>query len=148
MTFLCAIIRGVDEYAPLLRISAASAGNDHRLGANEAPPAIISVFVGDELQRVLDAIENGTSVEPNSDKTFEIGVDALPNFPKDTTDRNRTSPYAFTGNKFEFRMLGSADSISCTNVMMNTIFAQILSEFADELEKADDFKRGFEKASR
>ena len=145
MTFLCAIIRGVDEYAPLLRISAASAGNDHRLGANEAPPAIISVFVGDELQRVLDAIENGTSVEPNSDKTFEIGVDALPNFPKDTTDRNRTSPYAFTGNKFEFRMLGSADSISCTNVMMNTIFAQILSEFADELEKADDFKEALKK---
>ena len=145
LTFLCAIIRGVDEYAPLLRISAASAGNDHRLGANEAPPAIISVFVGDELQRVLDAIENGTSVEPNSDKTFEIGVDALPNFPKDTTDRNRTSPYAFTGNKFEFRMLGSADSISCTNVMMNTIFAQILSEFADELEKADDFKEALKK---
>ena len=147
LTFLCAIIRGVDEYAPLLRISAASAGNDHRLGANEAPPAIISVFVGDELQRVLDAIENGTSVEPNSDKTFEIGVDALPNFPKDTTDRNRTSPYAFTGNKFEFRMLGSADSISCTNVMMNTIFAQILSEFADELEKADDFKEALKSFS-
>lgn len=145
LTFLCAIIRGVDEYAPLLRISAASAGNDHRLGANEAPPAIISVFVGDELQRVLDAIENGTSVEPNSDKTFEIGVDALPNFPKDTTDRNRTSPYAFTGNKFEFRMLGSSDSISCTNVMMNTIFAQILSEFADELEKADNFKAALKK---
>mgnify|MGYP000187622363 CR=1 FL=1 len=87
-------------------------------------------------------------MEPNSDKTFEIGVDALPNFPKDTTDRNRTSPYAFTGNKFEFRMLGSADSISCTNVMMNTIFAQILSEFADELEKADDFKEALKKASR
>lgn len=140
LTFLCAIIKGVDEYAPLLRISAASAGNDHRLGANEAPPAIISMFVGDELQSVLDAIENGTSVTENSDKTFEIGVDALPNFPKDATDRNRTSPFAFTGNKFEFRMLGSADSISCTNVMMNTIVAQVLSEFADELENASDFK--------
>ncbi|MCI7804217.1 MAG: glutamine synthetase III [Oscillospiraceae bacterium] len=140
LTFLCAIIKGVDEYAPLLRISAASAGNDHRLGANEAPPAIISMFVGDELQSVLDAIENDTAVAENSDKTFEIGVDALPNFPKDATDRNRTSPFAFTGNKFEFRMLGSADSISCTNVMMNTIVAQVLSEFADELEKADDFK--------
>ncbi len=140
LTFLCAIIKGVDEYAPLLRISAASAGNDHRLGANEAPPAIISMFLGDELQNVLDAIENDTAVTANSDKTFEIGVDALPNFPKDATDRNRTSPFAFTGNKFEFRMLGSADSISCTNVMMNTIVAQVLSEFADELEKADDFK--------
>lgn len=145
LTFLCAIIKGVDEYAPLLRISAASAGNDHRLGANEAPPAIISMFVGDELQAILDAIENGTSVAENSDKTFEIGVDALPNFPKDATDRNRTSPFAFTGNKFEFRMLGSADSISCTNVMMNTIVAQVLSEFADELEKADDFKSALKK---
>lgn len=145
VTFLCAIIKGVDEYAPLLRISAASAGNDHRLGANEAPPAIISMFVGDELQAILDAIENGTSVAENSDKTFEIGVDALPNFPKDATDRNRTSPFAFTGNKFEFRMLGSADSISCTNVMMNTIVAQVLSEFADELEKADDFKSALKK---
>lgn len=140
LTFLCAIIKGVDEYAPLLRISAASAGNDHRLGANEAPPAIISMFIGDELQRVLDAIENGTPFRENSDKTFEIGVDALPNFPKDATDRNRTSPFAFTGNKFEFRMLGSADSISCTNVMMNTIVAQVLCEFADELENAENFK--------
>ena len=139
LTFLCAIIRGVDEYAPLLRISAASAGNDHRLGANEAPPAIISVFVGDELQRVLDAIENGTSVEPNSDKTFEIGVDALPNFPKDTTDRNRTSPYAFTGNKFEFRMVGSRDSIAGPNVVLNTIVAEAFAEACDVLEKADDF---------
>ncbi|MBQ7046750.1 MAG: glutamine synthetase III [Oscillospiraceae bacterium] len=141
LTFFCAIIKCVDEYAPLLRISAASAGNDHRLGANEAPPAIISIFIGDELQNILDAIENGTSFKENSDKPFEIGVDALPNFPKDSTDRNRTSPFAFTGNKFEFRMLGSADSISCTNVMMNTIFAQVVSEFADELEKADDFKK-------
>lgn len=141
ITFLCAFIKAVDEYAPLLRISAASAGNDHRLGANEAPPAVISIFLGDELQNILDAIEKGTSVKENSETTFEIGVDALPNFPKDSTDRNRTSPLAFTGNKFEFRMLGSADSISCTNVMMNTSFAQILCEFADELEKADDFKK-------
>ena len=141
ITFLCAIIKGVHEYAPLLRISAASAGNDHRLGANEAPPAVVSMFVGEELQSVLDAIENGTAVEENSSNVFEIGVDALPNFPKDATDRNRTSPFAFTGNKFEFRMLGSADSISCTNVMMNTIVAQELCEFADELEKADNFKK-------
>ncbi|MGN0613945.1 MAG: glutamine synthetase III [Porcipelethomonas sp.] len=141
ITFLCAFIKAVDEYAPLLRISAASAGNDHRLGANEAPPAVISIFLGDELQGVLDAIEYGTSVKENSDTTFEIGVDALPNFPKDSTDRNRTSPLAFTGNKFEFRMLGSADSISCTNVIMNTTFAQVLCEFADELEKGTDFKK-------
>ncbi len=145
ITFLCAFIKAVDEYAPLLRISASSAGNDHRLGANEAPPAVISIFLGDELQNILDAIETGTSVKENSDKTFEIGVDALPNFPKDSTDRNRTSPLAFTGNKFEFRMLGSADSISCTNVMMNTTFAQVICEFADELEKAvadgNDFKK-------
>ncbi len=141
LTFLCAIIKGVHEYAPLLRISAASAGNDHRLGANEAPPAVVSMFIGEELQSVLDAIENGTAVEKNSSNVFEIGVDALPNFPKDATDRNRTSPFAFTGNKFEFRMLGSADSISCTNVMMNTIVAQELCEFADELEKADNFKK-------
>ncbi len=140
LTFLCAIVKAVDEYAPLLRLSAASAGNDHRLGANEAPPAIISMFIGDELQGVLDALESGKPYKPNEDKTFEIGVDALPNFPKDTTDRNRTSPFAFTGNKFEFRMLGSADSISCTNVIMNTIFAEVISEFADELEKASDFK--------
>ena len=140
LTVLCAIVKAVDEYAPLLRLSAASAGNDHRLGANEAPPAIISMFIGDELQGVLDALESGKPYKPNEDKTFEIGVDALPNFPKDTTDRNRTSPFAFTGNKFEFRMLGSADSISCTNVIMNTIFAEVISEFADELEKASDFK--------
>ncbi len=141
ITFLCAFVKAVDEYAPLLRISAASAGNDHRLGANEAPPAVISIFLGDELQNILDAIEYGKPVKENSDKIFEIGIDALPNFPKDSTDRNRTSPLAFTGNKFEFRMLGSADSISCTNVMMNTTFAQVLCEFADELEKADDFKK-------
>ncbi len=147
ITFLCAFIKAVDEYAPLLRISAASAGNDHRLGANEAPPAIISIFIGDELQNILDSIETGKSIKESNDTdtTFEIGVDALPNFPKDSTDRNRTSPLAFTGNKFEFRMLGSADSISCTNVMMNTTFAQVICEFADELEEAvangKDFKK-------
>lgn len=137
LTFLCAIIKGVDEYSDLLRISAASAGNDHRLGANEAPPAIISMFIGDELQEVLDAIENGTKVK-SKDTEFVIDVDALPNFKKDTTDRNRTSPFAFTGNKFEFRMLGSADSISCTNVMLNTIVAEELSQFADILEPAKE----------
>ncbi len=137
LTFLCAIIKGVHEYSDLLRISAASAGNDHRLGANEAPPAIISMFVGDELQAVLDAIESGTTMK-SEDVEFVIGVDALPNFKKDATDRNRTSPFAFTGNKFEFRMLGSADSISCTNVMLNTIVAEELSQFADVLEPAKE----------
>ncbi len=138
LTFLCAIIKAVDEYAPLLRLSAASAGNDHRLGANEAPPAVISMFIGSELEGVIEAFENGT-VYKSVNQSFEIGVDALPNFPKDSTDRNRTSPFAFTGNKFEFRMLGSADSISCTNTILNTIVAEVLSEFADELEKAEDF---------
>ncbi|MDE5946772.1 MAG: glutamine synthetase III [Oscillospiraceae bacterium] len=141
LTFLCAIIKAVDEYAPLLRLSAASAGNDHRLGANEAPPAVISMFIGSELEGVIEALENGTAYKSNRNEEFEIGVDALPNFPKDSTDRNRTSPFAFTGNKFEFRMLGSADSISCTNTILNTIVAQILDEFATELEKADDFEK-------
>ena len=141
LTLLCDIIKGVHEYAPLLRLSAASAGNDHRLGANEAPPAIVSLFIGSELEAVIEALENGTKVASIADKQFEIGVDALPNFPKDTTDRNRTSPFAFTGNKFEFRMLGSADSISCTNTIINTIVAQELCEFADELEKSDNFEK-------
>ncbi len=141
LTFLCAIIKGVHEYAPLLRLSAASAGNDHRLGANEAPPAVVSMFIGSELEAVIEALENGTKVKRLADKEFEIGVDALPTFPKDTTDRNRTSPFAFTGNKFEFRMLGSSDSISCTNTIINTIVAQELCEFADELEKSTDFKK-------
>lgn len=140
LTFLIAIIKGVDTYAPLLRLSAASAGNDHRLGANEAPPAVISVFLGSELQSVLDAIENDCQTTVVTNRKYELGVDALPVFRKDTTDRNRTSPFAFTGNKFEFRMLGSNDSISCTNIILNTIMAKSLSEFADELEKADDFK--------
>ena len=141
LTFLCAIIKGVHEYAPLLRLSAASAGNDHRLGANEAPPAVVSIFIGDDLQRVLDALENGTNIKTDQDLEFVIGVDALPNFRKDATDRNRTSPFAFIGNKFEFRMLGSADSISCTNTIMNTIVAQELCEFADKLEQAEDFDK-------
>ncbi|MEG0614845.1 MAG: glutamine synthetase III, partial [Oscillospiraceae bacterium] len=139
LTFLCAVIKGVDEYADLLRISVASAGNDHRLGGNEAPPAIVSMFIGDELASILDALETGELVKSNVQKEFVIDVQTLPNFPKDTTDRNRTSPFCFTGNKFEFRMLGSADSISCTNIMINTIVAEELCQFADRLEKADDF---------
>ncbi len=139
LTFLVAFIKAVNKYSDLLRLSAASAGNDHRLGANEAPPAIVSMFIGDELQALLDALENDTKADIKSNVKFEIGVDALPSFKKDNTDRNRTSPMAFTGNKFEFRMLGSADSISCTNVMMNTTIADVLCEFADELEGAKDF---------
>lgn len=141
LTFLCAIIKGVDEYADLMRLSVASAGNDHRLGANEAPPAIISIFLGEELQQVVEALETGKPVKSSSGKEFVIGVEALPNFPMDTTDRNRTSPFAFTGNKFEFRMLGSDDSISCCNKMLNTIVAEELSQFADRLEQAADFDK-------
>ncbi len=139
LLFLTAIIKAVDEHQDLLRISVASAGNDHRLGANEAPPAIVSMFIGDELMGILESIEDG-SVYTQKDKTFmKIGVDVLPSFPKDSTDRNRTSPFAFTGNKFEFRMLGSTVSIACPNIMLNTIIADALCGFADELEKADDF---------
>ena len=140
LTFLCAVIKGVDEYADLLRISAASAANDHRLGANEAPPAIISIFMGEELQSVLDALEAGTSYKSES-KVFEIGVDALPDFPKDSTDRNRTSPFAFTGNRFEFRMVGSSDNIGCPNSLLNAIVAGELSDIADKMEgvSADKF---------
>ncbi|MBR6985490.1 MAG: glutamine synthetase III [Ruminococcus sp.] len=141
LTFLCAIIKGVHEYAPLLRLSAASAGNDYRLGANEAPPAIVSMFIGSELESVIEALEKGEKFSSVDNKTFEIGVDVLPDFPKDTTDRNRTSPFAFTGNKFEFRMLGSSDSISCTNTILNTIVAEELCQFADELEKSKNFKK-------
>jgi glutamine synthetase len=140
LTFLVAIIKAIDEYADLLRLSVASAGNDHRLGANEAPPAVISIFLGDELQKICDALESGNMIKENASKEFIIGVDALPNFPKDTTDRNRTSPFAFTGNKFEFRMLGSSDEISCTNMMLNTTVAYVLKEFADKLEGSADFK--------
>ena len=137
--FLTAIIKAVDEYQDLLRISVASAANDHRLGANEAPPAIISMFLGDELTEVLDAIETGKAYDGKAKVEMEIGVDVLPHFPKDTTDRNRTSPFAFTGNKFEFRMLGSSLSIACPNLMLNTMVAEELQQFADILEKADDF---------
>ncbi|MBP0966853.1 MAG: glutamine synthetase III, partial [Oscillospiraceae bacterium] len=136
---LCAFLKGVKDYAPLLRLSSASAGNDCRLGGNEAPPTVISVFIGDDLQRVLDAIESGKPLEGFGNERFCLGVDAMPQFRKDTTDRNRTSPMAFTGNKFEFRMLGAADSISCFNFVMNTIFSHEITAFCDELEKAEDF---------
>ena len=141
LLFLAAVLKGVDEYQDLLRISVASAGNDHRLGANEAPPAIISVFLGDELTAIFDSIENGSDYTNKSSANMEMGTVVLPNIKKDTTDRNRTSPFAFTGNKFEFRMLGSAVNIACPNLMLNTIVAEELSEFADELEKAKDFDK-------
>lgn len=139
LLFLAAVIKGVDEYQDLLRISVASAGNDHRLGANEAPPAIISIFLGDEVTAILDAIENGTVYGGTQRVNMEIGVNVLPTFPKDTTDRNRTSPFAFTGNKFEFRSLGSQLNIACPNIMLNTILAEELKQFADELEGKEDF---------
>ena len=141
LLFLAAIIQAVDEYQDLLRISVASAGNDHRLGANEAPPAIISIFLGDELSEILDCLENGRPYGKHAKEKMEIGVTVLPEFNKDATDRNRTSPFAFTGNKFEFRMLGSQDSIACANIMINTAVSQVLSEFADELEKSKDFQK-------
>lgn len=139
LLFLTAVIKAVDEYQDLLRISVASAGNDHRLGANEAPPAIVSMFVGDELEAIIEAIEKGET-HTDVDKTMmSIGVSVLPAIPKDTTDRNRTSPFAFTGNKFEFRMPGSTFNIACTNIMLNTAVAEELRQFADELEAARDF---------
>ena len=140
LLFLCAIIKAVDEYQDLLRISVASAGNDHRLGANEAPPAIISIFLGDELSAILDSIEKGVPYGKHEKEKMQIGVTVLPDFNKDTTDRNRTSPFAFTGNKFEFRMLGSNESIACANVFLNTVVAEELCQFADLLEKSSDFK--------
>ena len=140
LTFLVAIIKAVDEYADLLRLSVATAGNDHRLGANEAPPAIISIFLGEELNDVINALVAGTNVEAKHAQ-FDIGVTSLPKFPKDTTDRNRTSPFAFTGNKFELRSVGSSLNISGPNIVLNTIVAEELEQFADELEKADDFKK-------
>ena len=139
LLFLAAVIKGVDEYQYLLRISVASAGNDHRLGANEAPPAIISIFLGDELTAILHAIETGTVYGGTLRVNMEIGVNVLPSFTKDTTDRNRTSPFAFTGNKFEFRSLGSQLNIACPNIMLNTIIADELEQFADELEGKEDF---------
>ncbi len=140
LLFLCAVIKAVDDYQDLLRISVATAGNDHRLGANEAPPAVISIFLGDELNAVLEAIENDTPYKGAEKTQMKLGVDVLPKFNRDTTDRNRTSPFAFTGNKFEFRMLGSSNSIACANIMLNSAVAESLKIYADRLEKADDFK--------
>ncbi len=139
LLFLAAVIKAVDEYQGLMRVSVASAANDHRLGANEAPPAIVSIFLGDELEAILDAIESGTAYEDSKATKMKLGVDVLPAFPKDNTDRNRTSPFAFTGNKFEFRMLGSTASVADPNIVLNTIVAEELRVFADELEKSDDF---------
>ena len=140
LLFLCAVIQAVDDYQDLLRISVASAGNDHRLGANEAPPAVVSMFLGTELTEILDAIESDTAYDAKEKELLKIGVHVLPKFPKDTTDRNRTSPFAFTGNKFEFRMLGSAASISDANVVLNTAVAESLRQYADVLEQAEDFE--------
>ena len=140
LLFLCAVIKAVDDYQDLLRISVATAGNDHRLGANEAPPAVVSIFLGDELQGILDAIEMDTPYEAAKKKTMKLGVDVLPRFARDTTDRNRTSPFAFTGNKFEFRMLGSSNSIACANIMLNAAVAESLKIYADRLEGAEDFE--------
>ncbi len=139
LLFLCAVIKAVDDYQDLLRISVASAGNDHRLGANEAPPAVVSIFLGDELSAVLDAIERDEKYEGKEKEQMRVGVHILPKFPKDTTDRNRTSPFAFTGNKFEFRMLGSSASIADTNTVINTAVTQVLNEFYEELKDASDF---------
>ena len=136
---LAAVISAVDVHQDLLRISVATAGNDHRLGANEAPPAVVSMFLGDELNEIIESIVSGSQYSQHEKVQMEIGVDVLPKFPKDSTDRNRTSPFAFTGNKFEFRMLGSANSIACANIMLNTAVADSLCEFADRLEKASDF---------
>ena len=139
LLFLCAVIKAVDEYQDLLRISVASAGNDHRLGANEAPPAIVSIFLGDELSQILQSIEEGKLYGAHEKEKMQIGVTVLPDFNKDTTDRNRTSPFAFTGNKFEFRMLGSSESIACANIMINAAVAEELKQFADALEGSKDF---------
>ncbi len=140
LLFLCAVIKAVDEYQDLLRISVASAGNDHRLGANEAPPAVVSIFLGDELSAVLEAIEKEEKYEGKEKEQMRVGVHILPKFPKDTTDRNRTSPFAFTGNKFEFRMLGSSASIADTNTVINTAVTQVLNEFYEVLSGASDFE--------
>ena len=140
LLFLCSVIKAVDDYQDLLRVSIASAGNDHRLGAHEAPPAVVSMFLGDELSEILEAIEKDKEYDGREKTQIKIGVHVIPRFPKDTTDRNRTSPFAFTGNKFEFRMLGSASSISEVNVVLNTAVAESLRQFADELENASDFE--------
>jgi glutamine synthetase len=140
LLILCAVIKAVDDYQDLLRISVSSAGNDHRLGASEAPPAIVSIFLGDELTEILDAIDSGTAYAGKEKTIMKVGVHTIPHFPKDTTDRNRTSPFAFTGNKFEFRMPGSSASIATPNVALNTAVAESLRQFADELEGAEDFE--------
>ena len=140
LLFLCAAVQAVDNYQDLLRLSVATAGNDHRLGANEAPPAVISIFLGDELLAVLDATETDTPYTGTEKTVLKLGVHVLPKFTRDTTDRNRTSPFAFTGNKFEFRMVGSSDSIACTNIMLNAAMAETLKEFSDRLEGVSDFE--------
>jgi glutamine synthetase len=145
LLFLVAVIAAVDDYQDLMRVSVASAGNDHRLGANEAPPAIVSMFLGDELTEILEGIINGKPVGAKAKQKMILGVHVLPDFPKDSTDRNRTSPFAFTGNKFEFRMLGSSFSVAGPNIVLNTIVADELSKFADILESAKDFKGALEK---
>jgi len=140
LLFLCAVIKAVDDYQDLLRVSVASAGNDHRLGAHEAPPAVVSIFLGTELTEILEAIEKDAPYDVKEKELLRVGVHTMPKFPKDTTDRNRTSPFAFTGNKFEFRMLGSSASVSDPNIIINTAVAEILKQFADELETASNFK--------
>ena len=145
LLFLAAFVKGVDEYQDFLRTTVASAGNDHRLGAQEAPPAVISIFLGDELNDVVESIIKGTEHKDSGKRTLEIGVDVLPAIPQDNTDRNRTSPMAFTGNKFEFRMLGSSQSISGPNIALNTMMAEELKQFADELEKSKDFQTDLQK---
>ena len=140
LLFLCAVIKAVDDYQDLLRLSVATAGNDHRLGANEAPPAVVSMFLGEELTAVLEAIESDAPYSGTEKTVMKLGVHVLPKFTRDTTDRNRTSPFAFTGNKFEFRMVGSADSIACANIMLNAAVAESLKIYADQLEKAENFE--------
>ena len=140
LLFLCAVIQAVDDYQDLLRLSVATAGNDHRLGADEAPPAIISIFLGEELTEILEAIKNDVPYMGKEEVKIKLGVHALPRFSRDTTDRNRTSPFAFTGNKFEFRSLGSSNSIACCNIMLNSAVAESLRQYADELEGAEDFE--------
>ena len=148
LLFLCAVIKAVDDYQDLLRISVATAGNDHRLGANEAPPAVVSIFLGDELNGVLEAIDHETPYQGAARTKMKLGVDILPKFSKDTTDRNRTSPFAFTGNKFEFRMVGSSDSIACANIMINTAVAESLKLYADRLEGAENFPAALQELLR
>ena len=148
LLFLCAVIKAVDDYQDLLRISVATAGNDHRLGANAAPPAVVSIFLGDELNGVLEAIDHETPYQGAARTKMKLGVDILPKFSKDTTDRNRTSPFAFTGNKFEFRMVGSSDSIACANIMINTAVAESLKLYADRLEGAENFPAALQELLR